>query len=382
MRILHVSEVAIGGVATLLRGFVAEQLRRGDDVYVLAPADLSIAAPRTDWQLRRRRPWSWWAAARTLDEVCRRVRPDVVHLHSFVAGAVGRSPICRVYAEHAIVYQPHSWNYDAARSRIQARVLAGWERRASTRCDVVAVNCDDERVEGERHGIETPTRVAGIPIDTEHFRPVDDALRAERRRGLGLGDRRIITCLASLCWQKGQDRLLRAWEQAPIADTDLVLVGGAEGPYLRRVAVDALRELAPLQWGRTIHSVGHQADVLPWLQASELLAQPSRYEALGVAVAEALACGVPVVTFEVNGSREALMSGPEHAAGSVVPQGDVDAFLEACRTRIETSGPSRAAERSAARERALRLFATDAVSDRLDLAYEHALGSAAARRRT
>ena len=260
-------------------------------------------------------------------------------------------------------------------------MLAGWERRASTRCDVVAVNCDDERLEGERHGIATPTRVVGIPIDTEHFRPV-----TMRSAPSDVGDLGSATVGSSPAWpvcagRRGRTGCSVRWEQAPIADTDLVLVGGAEGPYLRRVAAEALRELAPQQWGRTIHSVGHQHDVLPWLQASELLAQPSRYEALGVAVAEALACGVPVVTFEVNGSREALLSGSEEAAGSVVPQGDVGAFLEACRTRIETSDPARPAERSAARERALRLFATDAVIDRLDLAYEHALGSAAARRR-
>jgi glycosyltransferase involved in cell wall biosynthesis len=379
VRILHVSEVAIGGVAALLRRFAEEQARRGHDVQVLAPPTLSVEASRTGWELHRKRPWSWWAASRALDEMCRRMRPDVIHLHSFVAGAVGRSPLSRTLAEHAVVYQPHSWNYDAARSRIQAKVLSGWERRAAQRCDVVVVNCADERVEGERHGIRAPTHVVGIPIDTEHFRPVGDADRADRRRSLDLAERRIITCLASLCWQKGQDRLLRAWERAPIEGADLVLVGGAEGPYLRRAAVDALRELAPTQWGRTIHSVGHQDDVLPWLQASDVLAQPSRYEALGVAVAEALACGLPVVTFEVNGAHEAVLSGPEAAAGSVVDQGDVDAFLDACRVRV--LGEGQPGERSAARERALRLFAIDAVIDRVEDAYEHAVALAASRHR-
>jgi glycosyltransferase involved in cell wall biosynthesis len=377
MRILHVSEVAIGGVAALLRRFAEEQRLRGHDVHVLAPRALPVEAPRSDWQLRRKHPWTWWSAGSMLRETCRRLRPDIVHLHSFVAGGVGRSPLAPVPAEAAVVYQPHSWNYAAARSRVQTAALAGAERLASRRCDVVVVNCEDERIEGIDHGIRTPTFAIGIPIDTEHFHPADESGRAERRQALGLGDRRIATCLASLCWQKGQDRLLAAWEQAPLPDTDLVLVGGAAGPYLRRVEANTLRDLAPTQWGRTIHSVGHQEDVLPWLQASDLLVQPSRYEALGVAMAEALACGVPVVTFEVNGSRETLLSGPEEPAGAVVPQGDAAAFLDACRVRL--AAPVGSGEASAARARAVRLFAIDAVMDRLDAAYEQARARAAHR---
>jgi hypothetical protein len=56
VRILHVSEVAIGGVAALLRRFAEEQARRGHDVQVLAPPTLSAEVPRAGWELQRRRP--------------------------------------------------------------------------------------------------------------------------------------------------------------------------------------------------------------------------------------------------------------------------------------------------------------------------------------
>ena len=381
LRVLHVSEVSIGGVSTLLRAFVTEQVRRGDDPHLLAPTTHGLVVGEYHrWDVHRKNPAKFLTAMAQLNATCAQVRPDVVHLHSFFAGLFGRVPLARLRERAAIVYQPHAWNFDAARLRPSHEMLAQWERFAGRLTDLVVSNCYDEMLEGQRYGVDAAAAIVGVPICTETFSPVTAGQRAANRRTLGLDERRVVLCLASLCWQKGQDRLLAAWEQAPLDNAVLVLVGGAEGPYLRRQGVEYLRKIAPRQWGSTIKAVGHQADARPWLWSADVLIQPSRYEALGVAAAESLACGVPVVSCTVNGAREVIVDGPEHPAGAVVPQGDMDALLAACRQRLDSPGLLER-ESVAARQRALRLFAVKDVADRLERAYLRAGALAAQRHR-
>ena len=380
MRVLHVTEVCIGGVSALVRAFAGAQAERGHEVHVLAPPVLEASAgTRHVWSVDRKHPLQLRDAVHRLNSVCQEVRPDVIHLHSFFGGLLGRLPSSVIGAAGAVVYQPHSWNYDAARHRAQHWGLVAWERWASRRTDVIVVNCLDELSEGLRNGVRAPIDVVGIPIDTDRFAPVSHEIQQRERVNLGLAAGKTLVCLASLCWQKGQDRLVEEWERSPVDGAQLILVGGSEGPYLRRVDVAALRRLAPFEWGHTIHAVGPQADVRPWIRAADMLVQPSRYEAMGVALAEALSCGVPVVTFAVNGAREAIDDGPEPPAGAVVPQGDIAALVEACRSRLDDP-QLRASEATAARTRALRLFAVDAVTDRLEAAYARAIALASARR--
>ncbi|WP_422678173.1 glycosyltransferase family 4 protein [Blastococcus brunescens] len=90
--------------------------------------------------------------------------------------------------------------------------------------------------------------------------------------------------------------------------------------------------------GRTVLAVGGQDDVRPWLWASDLLLMPSRYETVGLCVAEAMACGVPVVATAVNGVRETVGSGTGEAAGAVVPVGDMTALLAETARRLADPG--------------------------------------------
>lgn len=361
MRVLHVAEVSHGGVISLLRTFAEQQVRAGYEVHVLADPEVGPLPGITHaWSPRRRRLASYPAYAMRLRKVVAAVRPDVVHLHSFFPGVFGR--VLRRPLGAAVVYQPHSWAFE----RIPARAVGGvaaWERFAARRTDVLVTNCESELNEGRDHGIRARAEVVGLPIDTDHFAPVDDETRIRLRRDLGVGDRRLLVCVGRISHQKGQVSLAAAWEAEPIPDTVLALVGpGDQGEVVAA---------APTSAGDSLRLVGALSDVRPWLHAADLCVQPSRYEGQSVAMAEAMSCGRSVVMTDVNGAREALCPPAEPAAGAVVPVGDLRALLEEARSRLDGGSTLRAEER-VARERAVSMFGLDEVMRRLDRVYRGA----------
>lgn len=363
MRILHVVEVSIGGVITVVDVYAGWQVAQGHDVHVLAPEGAGITRGTLHrWHPQRRAPQRFPRAVKDLRHLVGDLRPDVVHLHSFFPGVLGRA---RAFAGHrpAVVYQPHSWAFDAAPSPLGRPAVGWWERHAASRTDAVIVNCSDELVEGQRHGVRAPTHVVGMPIDTVRFRPPSPEERQQARAALCVGDRLVVLCVGRLARQKGQDRLIEAWRSAPPKGALLVLLGAGDPA--------PLRDLAGSAWGDTIVAPGAVDDVRPWLRAADLVVAPSRWESQEVAVAEAMASGRSVVATEVNGAREAIEVGSEPRAGVVVGQHDMTGFLAACTTRL-ADDRMRQAEEAAARARAERMFALDAVMQRVSAAYDQA----------
>lgn len=364
MRVLHVVEVEIGGVVTLARTFARAQAGAQDEVHFLAPVGVDVpGASVHTWRPRRSRPPSLVSASRRLAQVVHDVEPDIVHLHSFFPGLLGRTPRQAGLSRAGVVYQPHSWAFEAV-PRSARPLITTWERRAGSRTDMLVVNCRDELAEGRRAGVTTPARVLGVPVDTDSFTPVDPSRVAWLREDLDL-DGRVVVCVGRLSPQKAQDRLVEAWESSPIHDATLVLVGDGDPR--------PLQEVAPTQWGRSIRAVGPVEDTRPWLHASDIMIMPSRYEGQSVAMAEAMATGTPVVATPVNGAREAITEGPEPPGGYVSSEHSMPKLMQAAESLLDDVDML-ARSREGARDRALRQFATPGVMGRLLEAYTMATG--------
>ena len=367
LRILHVSEVHWGGVVTLLREFTREQVAAGHEVHVLSPplATMADGVGVESWTVERSKPHTFWAAARQLHRAVERHRPDVIHLHSFLAGFIARLP--SVVAQRnrpGIVYQPHAWSFDLIRIPGASATVRVFERSALRRTDVIVGNCQDEVDEGVSAGIHLPAFVLGVAVRPEIYYPVDDLRRVGLRRQLGIKRPHLLVCIGRLAWQKGQDVLVSEWERAPLSESELVFVGPGDP--------SSLASLAPLEWNRSIRWVGEHADIRPWLWAADLLLLPSRYETVALVVAEALACGRPVIATAVNGAVATLLRGPSPPAGAVVPLGDMKRLLyEAGRRLLDPLLRQREGE--AAWQRAQAEFSPEAVSARLEDAYRHAI---------
>jgi phosphatidylinositol alpha-1,6-mannosyltransferase len=149
-------------------------------------------------------------------------------------------------------------------------------------------------------------------IDTAHFIPQPDAM--QKRKDLGLQDKKIIISVGRLVHRKGQDKLIEAMPDVlrKIPNAHLLIVG--VGPYKNHLEklVNKLSLKEDVTFaGRIMY------DRLPsYLSAADLFAMPSRsrffgleVEGLGIVYLEASACGIPVVAGNSGGAPDAVLEG-------------------------------------------------------------------------
>jgi glycosyltransferase involved in cell wall biosynthesis len=75
-----------------------------------------------------------------------------------------------------------------------------------------------------------------------------------------------------------------------------------------------------------VHFAGYRSDVERWYQAADITVLASEKEGLARSMIESIACGTPVISFDVASAREIL---EEHECGVVVPQRDYDGLSQA-----------------------------------------------------
>lgn len=128
-----------------------------------------------------------------------------------------------------------------------------------------------------------------------------------------------VVCVAHFRPEKGHAVLLEAFgvvrDQLP--DARLVLVGRGELESAVR------RQIQALGLGANVDLTGPVDDVWAVLARADVFALPSLSEAYGIAVAEAMAAGLPVVASAVGGVPELVTEG---VTGALFPAGDHQAL--------------------------------------------------------
>lgn len=143
-------------------------------------------------------------------------------------------------------------------------------------------------------------------VDTNHFSPASNEFRRALRRKLQVPDEAIvIVSTARLDQCKRLDRLIESFGALSRKRGDYWLILTADGP-LR----DELESLAQsVNNGANVRFLGHVGDVAAVLRASDIYVLPSDEEGFGIALVEAMACGLVCVATKTIGPSEIIQDG-------------------------------------------------------------------------
>jgi glycosyltransferase involved in cell wall biosynthesis len=255
------------------------------------------------------------------DNAIKAFKPQIIHSHLIEAELISRhKPYSKaVYISHwhgcpemlrkvplsAFLKKDTWWNWNVKRNLI----------RGYKECNNHFLCISEFMKQWVIDNIDADPQACSIinnAVDTSLFRPIDVERDDSKFHLIAVG---------KLNYNKNQQFLVRVVSELKKRgiESDLTLLGsGAEEPKLRLLADE-------LGVGEQIQYPGTVDNPEVYLNKADLLVHASHYEAFGLVLLEAMACGKPVVCFNDGGPAEVAVDGHN---GFVVKRDDLNGFSE------------------------------------------------------
>jgi glycosyltransferase involved in cell wall biosynthesis len=306
VRVLHVAECFGGGVLQMI-SLVSAACARAGSAQLIAygrrpetPIEprrhLHADVELVDLDWRRRSPRSQVAAARRLRRVCADWLPDVVHLHSSFAGALGGYALA---GAAPLIYTPHAFaSTVASRPPWRQATFRSIERFVGARADVVgAVSQSEAAIARDLGG----RKVLCIPNGIAELEP---ALLAATPSSSHPPVRPRVIAVGRLTAQRQPGACARIL--AAVADiTDIAWIGGGgDDGRGRRASYAALAAAGaqPTGW------VDRDA-VLQELRDATVYLHWTAGDGQALSLLEAMACDAVIVASDIAANRDLVDQG-------------------------------------------------------------------------
>ncbi len=335
MKIAHViTRLIVGGAQENTIDTVVGLARRGYDVHLLTGPGLGPEGTLFE-ETRRRHPGTHMIpslrrrpdplldslAYRDLVRRFRREKYDIVHTHSAKAGILGRFAAARagtpvvVHTIHGLPFHPHQARW------LNAFYLA-LERRAARVTDHFITVGEVMKENAVAAGLGRPGDFTTVYSGMDIGRFLEARPDPVVRESLGIEpDDLVVVKIARLFHLKGHEYLMRA---APtilreIPRAKFLLVGDG----VLRESLEREAEALGIRERFVFAGLIPPGEVPGYLALAHVCVHLSLREGLPRALPQALAAGVPVVAFDVDGAREVALDG---RTGFLIPEGDVEAL--------------------------------------------------------
>lgn len=297
-RILHVAQKLPGGVGAYLDEVLRYQLAdlgpERVSALIAAPErqhlaflpDASVHTfPGSDRTLR-----GLWRFAAEVRRTVRRERPDIVHLHSTFAGLT--RPLIWGPGRPRIVYCSHGWSFNMGIPRWAKTVLGQLERALAHGTERIVCISHFERDSAAKRGIRADR------LEVVHNgvadRPANAAIAPFP------SDRLNLLFIGRLDRQKGLD----------VAEAAMAALGDFP-VHLHVIGAGVLAAPGTQQALPNVTYYGWQTrDVIPsYVEASDAVIVPSRWEGFGLAAIEAMRQARPVLASRIDALPEVVQEG-------------------------------------------------------------------------
>jgi glycosyltransferase involved in cell wall biosynthesis len=328
MRVIHVIhgvDFRAGGPIVAIAGMCTAQQQAGLDVTLLATfregarRDLADDLRAAGVQVTLVGPVSGPLASHpTLDDVMEKAvaEGDVVHIHAlFEAVQHSAAKAARRQGKPYFV-TPHGMltPWSLRQKRLKKAIYMTWRlRKDLNRAAALHFTTVQERDESAKVRLAPPAIVESLGVDLREFETLPPR-GTFRDRHPQLAGKRIVMFLGRLHPGKGMEYLIPALAVAKMPDVMLVAVGPDSQGF--QAKLESLVDEYGVRDQVLFTGMLRGRDRIEALTDADLFALTSEHENFGVAVIEALACGVPALVADGVGISDDIVSS---RVGSSVP---------------------------------------------------------------
>ena len=318
-------------------------------------------------------PISYFQIKRLLGQL----KPDIVHTHSAKAGILGRFGAHRLkgkWSENvpAVIHTIHGLAFHPYQSSWLNKFYIAVEQSAAKRTDFFISVADAMTEQALAAGIGEREKyvTAYSAIEEDAFiKPIPEEERKSFRLKYGIGeDAVVLVTIARLFMLKGHKYIIESAKQLSKQFDNAVWLFVGDG----NLADNFKEQIHQLGLAKKVKFTGllPPSQIPLAIQSSDILVHCSLREGLARTLPQAMLCGKPAISFDVDGAKEVVNAN----TGRLIEPKNIEQLINACAELIEDKDLRNKLGR-AGRDFVKEKFAPDTMVDTIEAVYEKLLNS-------
>ncbi len=319
-----------------------------------------------DSMRREIHPFQDAVSYRRLKHYLKRLQPDIVHTHSAKAGILGRFAADTLKPRPLIVHSLHGLSFHPYQSPLKNRIYMAIERAAAKRTDgfisVADAMTRKTLAAGIGEGKPFVTAYSAIDVNDYLAEPTAEQIKGFRRK-YGISEQAtVLVTVARLAELKGHDYIIESARRLVPYFKDCIWLFVGDGHLSRQIRADI--QLANLGYRFKFTGLLPPKAIPLAIHASDILVHCSLREGLARVLPQAMLCGKPVVSFDIDGAAEVV----NENTGRLIEPENIDALTDACAELIQDAELRRILGENG-RQSVVGPFAPDTMVDTIEQTY-------------
>jgi len=309
-----------------------------------------------------------------IKKLLQQLQPNIVHTHSAKAGILGRFAGYKLKTQNPklkIVHTLHGLAFHPYQSEALNKFYIAVEKSAARRTDFFISVADAMTAKATAVGIGRPEQyvTAYSAIDEDDFlEPISQERRDDFRWKFGISKEAVVlVTVARLFMLKGHEYIIESAKELSKRFEKCVWLFVGDGNLFEHYK----KQVFDMGLADRIKFAGllPPSKVPLAIQSSDILVHCSLREGLARTLPQAMLCGRPAISFDVDGAREVV----NENTGRLIEPKNVGQLINACAELIEDENLRKKLGEQG-RESVREKFAPDTMVDTIEEVYRNLLG--------
>lgn len=300
MKVLHIGEYVQGGVATYVKMLLTHPDNPDIEDFLICSSKHSehhwpISEDHITYYPYCRSIGHIFSAMVAIQKEIRNIKPDVVYCHSTWAGLFTRFPLFFLNKSCRIIYNAHGWSFLRDTAAWKKRIYATIEQTLLLKTDVVINVSKYEYDAAVKYGLSSQKQYIIYSGITEG--------KVDQRRVNKFSKEQLnLLFVGRFDRPKGLDYLLENFPKCKRKDMHLYVIGDNVVDAQTPVKKKNTEQITFLGW------IPHE-ELRSYYQACDAVILPSRWEAFGLVVIEAMKYAKPIIVSNRGALPELIENG-------------------------------------------------------------------------